>query len=484
MEQASYDLIVIGAGPAGEKGAVTASLFGKRVAIVERAREVGGATTNTGTLPSKTLRETALALSGLRTRALYGVDLSLRREATIRDFMHHEKRVTTGERARILGRLARPGIELIHGAASFVDPHTVKVAADGRGGEERLLRGEVIMIATGSAPARPPEFPFDDDRVCDSDEILELKHLPRSMVVVGSGVIGSEYACTFAALGAKVHVVDGRSILLPFLDREVSQALTVAMETLGIIFHWGERVTRCAAPPEGEIVLTLSSGATLASDVVLVAGGRLCNTGTLNLAAAGIASCERGVLTVDARFRTSVPHIYAVGDVIGHPALASTSMEQARVAMCHAFDIGLKQEISPLLPTGIYTIPEVSCVGATEEELQAQAVDYVAGRALYSQNARGEIIGDTTGFLKLLFRRSDGRLLGVHAMGENATEIIHIGLMALLTESDWTIFNRACFNYPTLGDLYKDAMHRALVDAAAARGGTIRAAAAGKPIAK
>jgi NAD(P) transhydrogenase len=457
----THDLIVIGAGPAGEKGAVTAAVFGKNVAIIERDRRVGGAATNTGTLPSKTLRETALALSGLKARSLYGVDLSLRRQATVGDFMFHEERVTANERSRILGHLARPGIELIHGEASFVDAHTVRVA----GTPERLLRGDVILIATGSAPARPAEFPFDHPRVADSDEVLCLDRLPTSLAVIGAGVIGSEYACTFAALGAEVHVIDGRSILLPFLDRELSQALTAAMEKLGIVFHWGERVQRCEAPETGDVVLHLASGARLATDTVLVAAGRDSSTAGLNLHAAGVTTGQRGMITVDKGYRTNVPHIYAVGDVIGFPALASTSMEQARVAMCHAFDVTLKEEISPILPTGIYTIPEVSSVGATEEELKAQGVDYVAGRSFYRQNPRGEIIGDTDGFLKLLFRRGDGRLLGVHAMGENSTEIIHIGLMAILTGSDWTVFNRACFNYPTLGDLYKDAMHVALVEA-------------------
>ena len=463
----THDLIVIGAGPAGEKGALTASVLGKTVAIVERDRRVGGAATNTGTLPSKTLRETALALSGLKARSLYGVDLSLRRQATVADFMFHEERVTANERSRILGHLARPGIELIHGEASFVDAHTVRVS----GTPERLLRGDVILIATGSSPARPPEFPFEHPRVADSDEVLSLDHLPSSLAVVGAGVIGSEYACTFAALGAEVHVIDGRSILLPFLDRELSQALTAAMEKLGIVFHWGERVLRCEAPETGDVTLSLASGARLAIDTVLVAAGRDSNVERLKLAAAGITTGQRGLITVDKGFRTNVPHIYAVGDVIGFPALASTSMEQARVAMCHAFDVNLKNEISPLLPTGIYTIPEVSAVGSTEEELKAQGVDYVVGRAFYQQNPRGEIIGDECGFLKLLFRRGDGRLLGVHAIGESASELIHIGLMALLTDSDWTVFNRACFNYPTLGDLYKDAMHRALVGEIASRGG-------------
>jgi NAD(P) transhydrogenase len=458
-------VVVIGAGPAGEKGAVTAAVFGKRVAIIDRAREVGGAAANTGTLPSKTLRETALALSGLKSRALYGVDLSLRREATVADFMYHEKRVSANERSRILAHLARPGIELIHGEASFVDPHTVRIMPG-----DRRLHASTLLIATGSAPVRPETFDFEDPRICDSDEILRLERLPSKLAVVGAGVIGSEYASTFAALGTEVHLVDGKEILLPFLDREVSQALTSGMERLGIVFHWKERVVRCEAPSQGDVTLRLSSGERLSADTVLVAAGRQSRTEALNLPAAGITPGERGVISVDAHFRTAVPHIYAAGDVIGFPALASTSMEQARVAMCHACDVALKQNLSPILPTGIYTIPEVSAVGATEQSLQEQGVPYVVGRAWYGRNARGEIIGDQDGFLKLLFSLDDGRLLGVHVLGEDATEIVHIGLMALLTESDWKVFNRACFNYPTLGDLYKDAMHSALAEAVRVRG--------------
>jgi len=458
-----YDLIVIGSGPAGEKGALTAAFFGKRVILVERNPLLGGAVANTGTLPSKTLRETALALSGFRARDLHGVDLSLRREATVGDFMHHEAQVSAVERDRIRLYLDAQGVELAHGTASFVDAHTVHVASE-RG--ERMLHGETILIATGSAPFRPAGFAFEDDRVCDSDEILEIDRIPRRLLVVGSGVIGSEYACTFAALGADVHLIDGRGALLPFLDGEVSTALGAAMSRLGVTFHWNERVVSCALTGrDGDAVVTLSSGGTLRGDTVLVAAGRTSNTAALRLEAAGVAVGERGLIAVDRQYRTNVPHIFAVGDVIGFPALAATSVEQARVAMSCAFDLGFKSQIASILPYGIYTIPEVSMAGETEESLRKQGVDYVAGRALYAENARGQIIGDRGGFLKLLFRKSDWKLVGVHVLGEQASELIHIGLVVLTMDAGWDLFNRVCFNYPTLGVLYQ----RAAYDAAGSR---------------
>jgi NAD(P) transhydrogenase len=462
MSLEPYDLVVIGSGPAGEKGALTAAFFGKKVALVERSALVGGAVANTGTLPSKTLRETALALSGVRARELHGVDLSLGRAATISDFMHHEKNVTASERARILGALRQLSVELIRGEASFVDPHTV--TASGPAGT-RTLKAGTILVATGSSPFRPPEFAFDDDRICDSDEILHLARMPRTMVVVGAGVIGSEYACTFAALGVAVHLVDGRGRLLPVLDAEVSAALAHAMGGLGIVFHWNERVTECDAPASGgDVALRLSSGATLEADTVLVAAGRTSNTESLGLAAAGVTLGKRGLIPVDARYRTNVPHIYAAGDVIGAPALAATGVEQARVAMSHAFDLEFKSELAPILPYGIYTIPEVSMAGETEESLRAKAIDYVCGKALYRENARGQIIGDRDGFLKLLFRRSDMKLLGVHVIGEQASELVHVGLTVMLVDAGWDLFNRICFNYPALGVMYQ----RAAYDAAAA----------------
>jgi NAD(P) transhydrogenase len=471
MEPIAYDLVVIGSGPAGENGAATASSFGKRVAMVEKSSLVGGASANTGTLPSKTLRETALAISGLKARDLYGVDLSLRREATVAEFMFHERHVCANERQRVEQGLTRHGIMLYHGTASFVDPNTLRVVPEGTetdaaidgGPAEVLLRGETILIATGSSPVRPPEFPFEHNRVHDSDEVLQLERLPRSMAVVGAGVIGCEYACTFAALGTKIWIADGRDELLPFLDQEVSRALEEAMRSqLGIEFLWKCKVTGCEAPDEGDITLRFDHGETLGFDAVLVAAGRSSNTAALNLPVAGLSAGPRGLLTVDAHFRTAVPHIYAAGDVIGFPALASTSAQQARVAMCHAFRRGSADGVATLLPAGIYTIPEVAMVGTSEEDLRAQGVDYIVGRSLYADSARGEIIGDSTGFLKLIFRRTDMTLLGVHVMGEQATELVHIGLMAMLSGSTADLFNRACFNFPTLGDLYKAATDDAL----------------------
>jgi NAD(P) transhydrogenase len=477
MDPVHYDLIVIGSGPAGESGAAAAALFGKRVAMVEKSTLIGGASTNTGTLPSKTLRETALAISGLRARDLYGVDLSLRREATVADFMFHERRVTANERKRIERNLARYGVVLYRGDASFVDPHTISVAphigeSDARINQpgissklpHTLLHGDRILIATGSSPVQPSGFPFNHPRILDSDEILQLDHLPRTLAVIGAGVIGSEYACTFAALGTNVWLIDGRDRLMPFLDEEVSSALTSAMnEKLGIEFIWNKRVTTCTAQDVGDITLEFDTGQRLCVDAVLVAAGRASNTGTLNLDRAGITVGPKGRLPVNAQYQTNVAHIYAAGDVIGFPALASTSMEQARIAMCHAFDKHHKTELTSLLPTGIYTIPEVSMIGSTEADLKAQNIPYVVGRACYAQCARGEIIGDQTGFLKLLFQADDMKLLGVHIMGELASEVIHIGVVAMLSGSTAELFNRSCFNFPTLGDLYKIATYDAPV---------------------
>jgi NAD(P) transhydrogenase len=452
-----FDVVVIGGGPAGIAGANTAGIFGKRVALVEKLREVGGAGINTGTIPSKTLRETALALSGVRSRKLFGVDLSLRREATVADFMLHQKNVAAHERRRREEQLRTYNVETFHGAASFVDPNTVHVAAD------TLLRGEKILIATGSSPVRPAEFPFEHPRVHDSDEILEIGALPKSLAVVGAGVIGAEYACTFAALGVEVHLIDGRDTLLSFLDREISENIQRAMTAAGVQFVWNEKVTHCDASPTGNVTLTLTSGATIAVSDVLLAAGRQSNTGDLNLTAAGLTPGKRGLIKVDVQCRTEVPHIFAAGDVIGALALAATGMEQARMAMCVACEIDYKDVVAPILPTGIYTIPEASMAGETEDSLKAKSIDYVVGRARYRDNPRGQIVGDESGLLKLIFGRDDMRLLGVHVVGEQATELVHIGLVAMMSGSGAELFNRTCFNYPTLGDLYKYATYEAIL---------------------
>jgi NAD(P) transhydrogenase len=456
MELQSFDLVVIGGGPAGSSGAVTASIFGKSVALVEKEPRVGGAGLNTGTIPSKALRESALVLSGWKARKLLGVDVALRRESTVPELAYHADHVREALRNQVKSRLSERGVEVFHGTAVFTDSHTIRVV--NQDGQETLLNGKMILVATGSSPVRPAEFPFEHPRVHDSDEILEITTLPKKLAVVGAGVIGAEYACTFAALSVEVHLVDGRDILLPFLDHEVSAAIERGMRQHGVQFHWNEKVVRCTVSDQDEITLGLSSGGELVVTDVLVAFGRSSNTAELDLSAAGLAPGKRGLIPVNAAYQTEISHIYAAGDVIGPPALAAASMEQARVAVCHAFGM-LKKEGTSLLPTGIYTIPEASMAGQTEREVRQAGIDYLVGRASYSQNPRGRLIGDENGFLKLIFRRDDLRLLGVHVVGEQATELVHVGLIALIANGDAEMFNRACFNYPTLGDLYKYATY-------------------------
>lgn len=468
-ESKTYDLVVIGGGPAGITAASTASGIGKSVALVDNHREIGGAGINTGTVPSKTLRETALALSGIRSRNLYGIDLSIRREVTVADFLGHEIHVRDAFHQSITQRLQVLNATLYCGSCTFLDSHSVRLdpcveeAEKGSAspGEPVVLRAETFIIATGSSPVRPAVFPFGHGEIYDSDSILKLDRIPRTLAVVGAGVIGSEYACTFRALGAEVHIIDGRDVLLPFLDADVSQALVAALERSGITFHWKQNVQKCTALESGGVELDLSSGAALSADAVLVAAGRQSNTANLGLDKAGVTTGNRGIIPVNEHYQTNIANIYAAGDVIGFPALASTSMEQARRAVRHA--LGLTERLlSPLLPNGIYTIPEVGMVGETEQSLQKSGVPYFVGRANYWDNARGRIIGDQDGFLKLLFRRDDHRLLGVHIMGDHATDIVHVGLVAMLSEASATIFIDACFNMPTLGGLYKTATLNAL----------------------
>ncbi|MDY3559379.1 Si-specific NAD(P)(+) transhydrogenase [Gemmata sp. JC673] len=458
-----YDLIVIGAGPGGLAAADTAALLGKRVALVERNPVVGGAAVNTGTIPSKTLRETALAISGAKARAVIGLDVSVRRQAKIEDLMRHERVVKASEAHQMRTLLDRYGVMLHQGTGSFVDPHTVRVTRPSPPGGSFDIRADKIVIAIGSTPVRPAVFPFEHARVHDSDELLYITSIPRSLAVIGGGVIGSEYACMFAALGVRVHLIDGRDTLLPFLDPDLSAALTKAMERQGIVFHWKEQVERCHAPRSGEVELQLKSGNELAVSNVLVCAGRTSYADRLDPAAAGFGLTPRGLIPVDEHFRTTVPHIYAVGDVIGFPALASTSYEQGRVAACHAFGSMAKEALAQYLPAGIYTIPEVSSVGLTEPQAKEKNIPVVIGRADYDQNPRGKIIGDKTGFLKLIFDREEMKLLGVHVIGEQATELIHVGLTAMMTGGGANLFLSTCFNYPTLGDLYKLATHDAIL---------------------
>ena len=453
-----FDLIVIGCGPAGEKAGAQAAYFGKRVAVIESAEHVGGSCINTGTVPSKTLRESALYFSGLKQRGLYGIDYSLKDNLTISDFMHHEREVVERERERILKNLALHHIELVRGRASFEDAHTVSVSGpDGI----RRLRGEVILISTGSKPHRPAEIAFDDVRVFDSDTFLQMDHIPQSLAVIGGGVIGCEYASIFVALGVKVTLVDGRDRLLPFLDTEISERLRVRLDALGMQFWFNERPVKVQTDASG-VQLAMKSGKTLQTEAVLFAAGRRAAVDGLSLEKASLAINDRGYISVDEHYCTAVPHIYAAGDVIGFPALASTSMEQGRVAVCHAFGFKYKQRVASMLPMGIYTIPEISGAGETEESCKEKKIDYCVGRALYANNARGHIIGDTAGMLKLIFARADKKLLGVSIIGESATELIHIGMMVLDHNLTIDEFIEQVFNYPTLSETYKYAAYEGL----------------------
>jgi NAD(P) transhydrogenase len=453
-----FDLIVIGCGPAGEKAGAQAAYFGKRVAVIERAEVVGGSCINTGTVPSKTLRESALYFSGLKQRGLYGIDYSLRENLTIHDFMHHEREVVDLERRRILKNLELHKIELVRGKASFEDAHIVEVhSAQGT----RRLSGDVILISTGSKPHRPAEIAFDDVHTFDSDTFLQMDRIPKSLAVIGGGVIGCEYASIFMALGVEVVLVDGRDRLLPFLDAEIANRLRDRFIGLGMHLWFNERPVK-VENADGGARLTMKSGKVLEANAALFAAGRRAAVDGLALEKAGLSLNDRGYIGVDENYRTLAPHIYAAGDVVGFPALASTSMEQGRVAVCHAFGLKYKQRVASLLPMGIYTIPEISAAGETEESCKEKGIDYCVGRALYENNARGHITGDTAGMLKLIFARGDRKLLGVSIIGESATELIHVGMMVLDKGLTIDEFIESVFNYPTLSETYKYAAYDGL----------------------
>jgi NAD(P) transhydrogenase len=454
-----YDLVVIGGGPAGERGAAQAAYFGKRVAIVERQPEPGGAAVHTGTLPSKTLRETALFLSGYRQRQLDGVLVDLDPELTVTRLLDRKDAVRHLEVDRIHANLERHGIYLVRGEGRLVDPHTVEVTA----GDGRMTRltAHVILIATGSSPYRPAGIPYGDDDVHDADGILRIHRLPRSMVVIGGGVIGCEYACMFAALGVQVHLIDPRPGLLPFLDLEMGERLADAMRSLGVTLHLERTFEHVERGADG-LTCTLSSGETLVVETAMVAAGRQGNTDGLGLGSIGVEVDPRGNVKVDEDFRTAVPSIYAAGDVVGFPALASVSMEQGRVAVCHAFGFTYKRQVSDVLPYGVYTIPEVSCVGLSEEEAARRGLDVVAGRAFYRDNVRGQIMNDRDGMVKLVFDRPSRRLIGCHCIGERASELVHVGQAIIVLNGTVETFIEMVFNHPTLGETFKYAAYDAL----------------------
>ncbi len=449
-----FDLLVIGSGPAGQKAAIQAAKLRKRVAVIEKERVLGGSCINTGTLPSKTLKDAIYYLHGFKLRSFTNITYSIKKNLTLRDLMARKDMVIKHELEVITDQLERNDVEIIRGTAFFVNPHTLKVST--KSGDEDVLTAPFIVIATGSRPRRPEEIPFNDVTICDSDSILSTEVIPKSMIVMGGGVIGCEYASMFAAYGIKVTLFDKRNDLLRFVDQEIVQALIYHMRTNGVTMRLGEELDKVTTDESGQVVTSLKSGKTVVTDVLLYAMGRIANTDMLDLATVGITPDKMGQIKVNEYYQTEVPHIYAAGDVIGFPALASTSMEQGRLAACHAFHVA-QSTLPKVLPYGIYTVPEISTVGKTEEELTKEGVPYEIGRAFYKEIARGQIVGDLDGLLKLVFNRNTLELLGVHIIGDGATELVHIGQAVLTYGGKVDFFVHNVFNYPTLAECYRTA---------------------------
>ncbi|WP_197417787.1 Si-specific NAD(P)(+) transhydrogenase [Mycobacterium sp. GA-2829] len=447
-----FDLVVIGSGPGGQKAAIAAAKLGKTVAVIERGRMLGGVCVNTGTIPSKTLREAVVYLTGMSQRELYGASYRVKEKITPADLLARTQHVINKEIDVVRSQLMRNRVELYIGHARFVDPRTVLVEDPNRA-ERITVCGRNIVIATGTKPARPVGIEFDEDRVLDSDGILDLKFIPSSMVVVGAGVIGIEYASMFAALGTKVTVVEKRDAMLEFCDPEIVEALRFHLRDLAVTFRFGEEVTAVDVGSAGTVT-TLASGKQIPAETVMYSAGRQGQTDHLDLENAGLEADARGRIFVDENYRTKADHIYAVGDVIGFPALAATSMDQGRLAAYHAFGEAAKG-MTELQPIGIYSIPEVSYVGATEVELTRDAVPYEVGVSRYRELARGQIAGDSYGMLKLLVSTEDLRLLGVHIFGSNATEMVHIGQAVMGCGGTVEYLVDAVFNYPTFSEAYK-----------------------------
>jgi len=455
-----YDVLVLGSGPGGQKAAIAAAKLDRRVAVVERRHMIGGVCINTGTIPSKTLREAVLYLTGLNQREMYGQSYRVKDDITIADLTARTQHVVGREVDVIRSQLGRNRVRLLTGTARFQDPHTV-VIDDGSGHESRVTADKVI-IAVGTRPARPSTVDFDEQTIIDSDGILQMEQVPQSMVVVGAGVIGIEYASMFAALGAKVTVVERRERMLEFCDLEIVEALKYHLRDLAVTFRFGEAVASVQRHAKGAIAV-LESGKRIPADTVMYSAGRQGTADVLDLEKAGLAADERGRIVVNEHYQTAVPHLYAVGDVIGFPALASTSMEQGRHAAHHACGEPAS-DLHSLQPIGIYTIPEISFVGRTEDELTDSRTPFEVGIARYRELARGQIIGDSYGMLKLLVSPEDRTLLGVHVFGTGATEIVHIGQTVMGCGGTVDYLVDTVFNYPTLAESYKvaalDAMNK------------------------
>ncbi|MBZ7921462.1 Si-specific NAD(P)(+) transhydrogenase [Ensifer adhaerens] len=448
-----FDLIVVGSGPAGRRGAIQAAKLGKKVLVIEQGKRVGGVSVHTGTIPSKTLRETALNLSGWRERGFYGRAYRVKQEISADD-LRQRLIITLNHEVEVLEhQFARNRVQQMRGKASFVDPTTLEVVKDD--GETLLVSGTSIMLAVGTKPFRPDYMPFDGKTVLDSDELLDIAELPRSLVVIGAGVVGIEYATIFSALDTHVTVIDPKTTMLDFIDKEIVEDFTYQLRDRNMKLHLGQKADKVERLDDGKVLLTLDNGRRITTDMVLFAAGRMGATDTLNLPAAGLEADSRGRLKVNPEtFQTSVPNIYAAGDVVGFPSLASTSMEQGRIAARVAIG-AIAMEPQKYFPYGIYAVPEISTCGLSEEEVKERGIPYECGIARFRETSRGHIMGLDSGLLKMIFSMKTRRLLGVHIIGEGATELVHIGQAVLNLKGTVEYFVENTFNYPTLAEAYK-----------------------------
>ena len=459
MNAVKYDLTIIGSGPSGQRAAVAAAKMKKRVAVVEARTVVGGVCINTGTIPSKTMREAVLHLSGYNYRSVYGMNYSVKEKITMADLAFRVQAVIKTEVDVTEAQLSRNGIDVVHGIAHFVDPHQVRVESPQT---DTTLDSERIIIAVGTRPSVSPQVPINGRTIVNSDQVLDLPELPRTLIVVGGGVIGVEYTCMFAILGVRVTLIEKRNKLLEFADQEIVESLSYHLRDSRVTMRLGEEVESVEELPDGGVVANLKSKKRVSGDALLYAVGRQGNVDELNLAAAGLEADNRGRIPVDEHYQTKVEHIFAVGDVVGFPSLASVSMEQGRIAAARAFDDHATTSNPSFYPYGIYTIPEISFIGKTEEQLTDEDVPYEVGMAYYREVARGQIRGDTTGRLKLIFHRDTRKVLGVHIIGEGAAELVHIGQAVMILDGTVDYFIDTVFNYPTLAECYKVAAFNGL----------------------
>lgn len=450
-----YDVVVIGSGPAGQRAAIQAAKLEKRVAIVEKNSPLGGVCVLNGTIPSKTIREAIIYLTGYREHEVYGDSYVVKQRISMQDLIFRCDHVVRHEVDVITGQMIRNGIEMIRASASFVDGHKIRLIFSDHTGQ-RDITSEFFVITTGTIPARPDTIPFDGKTIIVADEVPLMTHIPRTLVIIGAGVIGLEYASMFATLGVRVTIIDQKPQLLDFVDREIVDALAYHLRSKDVVFRLGEVVETIMPSPDGNVNVKLTSGKLVGGEIAMYSVGRSGATTGLGLENVGLTTDNRGRIAVDHEYRTPVLHIFAAGDIIGFPSLAATSREQGRIAVCNAY--GIKHGSNPEhFPYGIYTLPEISTVGKTEEALTEAGIPYEIGKANYREVSRGEIMGDVTGVLKLLFHRETREILGVHIIGEGASELIHIGQAVLALGGKLDYFLDAVFNYPTLGECYKTA---------------------------